>query len=148
MHPWRYDDVSLAGDSKVSGLLQLCEVGYFFEEGYFHLVVVDVAAVVLHAVAYKQVVGMECTVVGIYLLKHFLSDADVWSFVLHDDARTSTLAVEEYTVASAVEISYLDADLIGQQCGRISFLRDEVVYEMLPYPFLWGESHVALTELV
>lgn len=73
--------------------LQLGIVGDFFEEVVGVLLVVHVAADVLHAVADDEVVGMEQEIVGGNLIEHFLGEGYGGGFVFDEHVRTELLII-------------------------------------------------------
>ena len=126
-----------AGNNQIN-LLEFCVVGNFGEEKNTEIRIVDATNVVVQAVRYDEIVGMEHAVVRAYLGENFLRDANAGSFVFDNHTRVSSFAIEEHAVATALNAIDIEACFVAQESSGVVLVFNEVVGEMLSDPFFRG----------
>ena len=126
-----------AGNNQIN-LLEFCVVGDFGEKMNAEIGIVDAANIVVQAVRYNEVVGMEHAVVRAYLGENFLRDANAGSFVFDNHTRVSSFAIEEHAVATALNAIDVEAYFVAQESSGVVLVFNEEVGEMLSDPFFRG----------
>lgn len=105
------------------------------------------AAVMLQAVGDDKIIHVEHHIVTRNLCKYLLGDFNVWGFVFYNDTRTG-LPVVDHCVATFGRTVQVERDFIGHQSRRIMLVGNEIVHEMLPYPFLGSERHILAAQFI
>lgn len=120
----------------------------FGEERCLHVLVIVVAAEVVHAVADYEEVGVEDGIVALDLGEDGLRDADVWSLVLDDDEGVTVEGGIDNGVATTLHTGYLEGHLIADEERGIAEGVDKIMHEMLAHPLLGCQRDEAPTLLI
>lgn len=99
----------------------------------------------LQAVGDDEIVGMKQEVIDGNLLKNFLGDIDMWSFIFNDHAGVK-LRVVEHAVGTKLFLTDLQTDLVGKEGGRIAEMLDKIVYEGLAHTLFRRKGDVATAQ--
>ena len=121
--------------------------GHVLEEGVRFVLVVNPAAVVGHAVAHHEVVGVEQRVVSEILVEGLLRDLHRRRLVFHYHARRE-LARVEHAVAAQFLLSDFQFHLVGKQRRGVALVVYEVLDEMLAHPFFGCQRYEAAAQNV
>ena len=120
---------------------------YRLQESVTVVLVVDLATVVLQAVAHNQVTRMHHHVVAHDLVEGLLRDVDARALILHDDQRLPR-AVGDNGIAAPRDAVLRQRHLVAHQRSWEPLVGDEPLHEVLPHPFLGRQRHPALTQPV
>ncbi len=108
---------------------------HVLQESVTVVLVVDLAAVVVQAVAHDKVARFQHHVVTHNLVKYLLRDMDARRLVFHDDQRLAR-AVGDNGVAAPRDAVLGERHLIAHQRGGELLLGNQPLDKVLPHPFL------------
>ena len=112
-----------------------------------HRLIVNLATIMVDAIAHNQIIHFQNHVVPGYLVENGLGDGDVWSLVLHNHTGAEVL-VEQNRVATFLRAVQVKLYLVGQQSLRIALVVRQEMCEMLAHPFLGSERDIFFSQRV
>ena len=111
------------------------------------MLIIHLAAVVLHPIADHQVVDMQQQVVGGGLVEDFLADGHRGSLILDEHARLGLMTIKDAVTTKAF-LAHLQFHFVGQHRRGISQMLHQVMHKMLAHPFLWRQRYVFPAQIV